>query len=106
MKLDNTIVALVTGGTSGLGEATVYALLEKGVRVFIADRNEEKGLQIVAKYGSDKCGFKKTDVSDEAQVKELINAVVAAFGAIHLVLNSAGIISAGLIVGGKVTSIS
>lgn len=44
MKLDNTIVAIVTGGTSGLGEATVYALLEKGVRVFIADRNEEKGI--------------------------------------------------------------
>lgn len=51
MKLDNSIVALVTGGTSGLGEATVYALLERGVRVFIADRNDEKGAQIVAKYG-------------------------------------------------------
>ncbi|KAL4476430.1 hypothetical protein ABPG74_010163 [Tetrahymena malaccensis] len=101
MKLDNSIVALVTGGTSGLGEATVYALLEKGVRVFIADRNEEKGLQIQTKYGKDRCRFQKCDVSDEAQVKALVDGCVAAFGAIHILLNSAGVISAGLIVGGK-----
>lgn len=102
MKLDNKIVALVTGGTSGLGEATAYALLERNVRVFIADRNDEKGIQIVEKYGKERCRFLKVDVSDETQVKELINQVVAAFGAIHILVNSAGIISAGLIVGGKV----
>lgn len=101
MKLDNTIVALVTGGTSGLGEATVYALLEKNVKVFIADRNEEKGKQIEEKYGKDRVRFQKCDVSDEAQVKALVEATVAAFGAIHILLNSAGVISAGLIVGGK-----
>jgi len=103
MKLDNSIVALVTGATSGLGEATVYALLEKGVKVFMADRNIEKGNEIVAKYGKENARILKVDVSNEEEVKNLIAAVVEAFGALHLVLNSAGIISAGLIVSGKVT---
>ena len=103
MKLDSSIVALVTGATSGLGEATVYALLEKGVKVFMADRNIEKGNEIVAKYGKENARILKVDVSNEEEVKNLIAAVVEAFGALHLVLNSAGIISAGLIVSGKVT---
>jgi len=102
MKLDNSIVALVTGATSGLGEATVYALLEKGVRVFMADRNVEKGNEIVAKYGKDRVRILKVDVSKEEEVRDLITAVVEAFGALHIVLNSAGVISAGLILSGKV----
>jgi NAD(P)-dependent dehydrogenase (short-subunit alcohol dehydrogenase family) len=43
MKLDNTIVALVTGGASGLGEATVRLLIEHKVKVFIADFNDKRG---------------------------------------------------------------
>lgn len=47
MKLDNNVVALITGGASGLGEATVLSLLSKNVRVFIADMNEKHGNELV-----------------------------------------------------------
>ncbi|EGR29355.1 short chain dehydrogenase reductase family protein, putative [Ichthyophthirius multifiliis] len=102
MKLDNNVVALVTGGASGLGKATVVNLLSKNVRVFIADMNEKDGNDLVQEYGHERCQFQKTDVSDENQVKSMINACVEAFGAIHFLLNSAGVISAGLLVAGKV----
>ena len=47
MKIDNNTVALVTGGASGLGEATVRALVEQGANVYIADFDEVKGKALV-----------------------------------------------------------
>ena len=51
MKLDSNITAIVTGGASGLGEATVRLLAEKGVKCGIFDLNEEKGEAVAKDVG-------------------------------------------------------
>ncbi len=51
MKLDSSIAAVVTGGASGLGEATVRALAAQGVKVAIFDMNAAKGEAVAAEVG-------------------------------------------------------
>eukprot|EP01017_Pseudomicrothorax_dubius_P023006 TRINITY_DN24736_c0_g1_i2.p1 TRINITY_DN24736_c0_g1~~TRINITY_DN24736_c0_g1_i2.p1 ORF type:complete len:207 (-),score=56.00 TRINITY_DN24736_c0_g1_i2:35-655(-) len=100
MKLEG-LVAIVTGGASGLGEAAVRALLDAKARVVIADINESQGMLISKSAGDDKCLFIKTDVTNEDNIRELIEKTVSHFGAVHIVLNSAGIITLGSIVNKK-----
>ena len=84
-------VAVVTGGASGLGLATVEALLERGAHgVGIFDLNEELGNAVVAKTNG-KAIFCKVNVTDEDQVIAAIADVMQAFGAIHFNVNCAGI---------------
>ena len=66
MKIEGN-VALITGGASGLGEATARALVAKGAKAVLVDMNEERG-EAVAKELGDGVRFAKTDVTDEAQV--------------------------------------
>lgn len=101
MKLDG-LVALVTGGASGLGEATVKALIAAGCKVVISDLQEKLGEQLVeAVGGTEKAIFVKTDVSNEDQVKVVINKTVEKFGALHILINCAGVFSAGPILSSK-----
>ena len=65
MKLDNTISAVITGGASGLGEATARALAAKGVKVAIFDMNKDKGEAVAADIGGTFC---EVNVTDEASV--------------------------------------
>jgi NADP-dependent 3-hydroxy acid dehydrogenase YdfG len=55
MKIDNSIAAVVTGGASGLGEASARALAAKGARVAIFDLNEERGEAIAKNIGGTYC---------------------------------------------------
>lgn len=87
-------VAVVTGGASGLGEATVRAYVEKGAKVAIFDMNTERGDALVAELGADKLAFFKVNVADEESVQTAINGVMEKFGAIHICNNYAGIGSA------------
>ncbi len=89
MDIQNS-VAVVTGGASGLGEATVERLIAGGGRVGIFDLNEERGRALAAKHAG-KAVFVRVDVSDEAQVGAGIAAVMQAFGALHICVNCAGI---------------
>lgn len=84
------VVAVVTGGASGLGEATVRALAEGGARISILDLNEEGGGQLASELGKEAL-FCKTDVTDEASVKAAVDKTMGAFGAIHAAVNCAGI---------------
>ncbi|WP_101676336.1 3-hydroxyacyl-CoA dehydrogenase [Alloalcanivorax mobilis] len=86
-------VAVITGGASGLGLATAEALVAKGARVMILDRDQERGLEAAARLG-DAAGFVATDVTDEASVKAAIDASKGKFGAIHICVNCAGVGSA------------
>jgi NAD(P)-dependent dehydrogenase (short-subunit alcohol dehydrogenase family) len=84
MELTEGIGALVTGGASGLGEATARALVARGVRVTIADLNAERGDELASELGG---AFVEADVTDEAQVR----AAVEAAGELRLAVSCAGI---------------
>ena len=88
MKLDSSISAIVTGGASGLGEATVRMLREHGVKVGIFDFNEERGHEIASEVGAH---FAKVDVSDEASVDAGFAACREANGQERIMVNCAGI---------------
>jgi len=89
MKLAET-VAVVTGGASGLGEATVRNFVEGGARVAIFDMNVERG-EMVAKELGDQVIFHKVDVTSEDDVTAGISAAMDAFGKITANVNCAGI---------------
>lgn len=90
--------ALVSGGASGLGEATVRLLVSKGANVVIADLNEQRGTTLTAELGT-KARFIKTDVTNEADVQAAVNLAVETFGALHVNVNCAGITEARKTVG-------
>ena len=89
MKLNDT-VAIVTGGASGLGEATVRNFVEGGARVAIFDMNAERGAAVADELG-DSAIFHKTDVTSEDDVNAGIAAAMEAFGKITANVNCAGI---------------
>jgi 3-hydroxyacyl-CoA dehydrogenase/3-hydroxy-2-methylbutyryl-CoA dehydrogenase len=84
------LVAIVTGGASGLGEACVYQLVKEGAKVSILDIAEDRGRKIAADIG-DAAFFCNTDVTDEKSVENAIDSTVEAFGAIHVAVNCAGV---------------
>ena len=90
MELDGK-VAIVTGGASGLGEATVDAYVAKGMKVAIFDMNAERAAAVIERHGADKIVFHSVNVSDEESVKAAVAAVVETFGALHVCNNYAGI---------------
>jgi 3-hydroxyacyl-CoA dehydrogenase / 3-hydroxy-2-methylbutyryl-CoA dehydrogenase len=91
-------VALVTGGASGLGEATVRYLLERGAKAAILDFAEERGQKVAMELGSSVI-FCKTDVTNEQSVQAAIEKTMGAFGAIHFAVNCAGVGTAGKVLG-------
>lgn len=86
----NTVVALVTGGASGLGEATARRFVAHGAQVVIADLNEEKG-QAVAEELGDPVRFVRCNVASEEDVQQAIETATSAFGTLNAVVNCAGI---------------
>lgn len=86
-------VALVTGGTSGIGKAAALALATAGAKVVVAGRRENEGREVVdaiEKLGG-KALFVKADVSRESDVKALVDKTVAAFGRLDFAFNNAGV---------------
>jgi len=84
----NGAAAIISGGASGLGEATARDLAAQGALVVIADLNEERGRSLADELGG---VFVKTDVSDENQVQAAVDAAVATGRPLRVVVNSAGI---------------
>lgn len=89
-------VALITGGASGVGRATVQLLLDEGARVAISDINAEAGQAF-----ADECGeralFVRHDVASEADWGAAIAAVQLRFGPLDILINNAGILIPGSI---------
>src|SRR5215469_5961997 len=85
-------VAVVTGGASGIGRATVLRFLEAGARVVFGDLNEARGEALVAEVGDpDRLRFLPADVSVESDVAALVTAAADAFGRLDVVFNNAGL---------------
>ena len=89
---------IVTGGSSGLGAGTAERLVEQGANVVIADVNTEAGQAKADSLGSTAI-FVQTDVSSEASAQACIQKAVDTFGALHGVVNCAGILVAKKTVG-------
>jgi NAD(P)-dependent dehydrogenase (short-subunit alcohol dehydrogenase family) len=89
MKLADC-AALVTGGASGLGEATARALAAAGASVAILDRPQSAGEKVAGEMG-DKGLFVPADVTSEEEVGQAVSKTVAKFGGIHIAVNCAGV---------------
>jgi NAD(P)-dependent dehydrogenase (short-subunit alcohol dehydrogenase family) len=87
----------VTGGASGLGEATVRMLVESGGRVVVADVNETAGERLASELGG-AARFARVDVTDEASIARGL-AAAAALGTLRGVVNAAGIVLAERVLG-------
>jgi NAD(P)-dependent dehydrogenase (short-subunit alcohol dehydrogenase family) len=93
MRLEGK-VAIVTGGSMGIGEAYTKGMAREGARVVIADINEEVGqnlVQLINKEGGSAL-FIKTDVSKKADVDALIEKTVAKYGKLDILVNNAAIL--------------
>jgi NAD(P)-dependent dehydrogenase (short-subunit alcohol dehydrogenase family) len=91
-QLDGKI-AVVTGGASGIGEATVRRFVTEGARVVIADLQEGPGQDLVGELG-DGAHFVRTDVSVEADVAAAIGTATGLFGGLDVLYNNAGFVGA------------
>jgi NAD(P)-dependent dehydrogenase (short-subunit alcohol dehydrogenase family) len=87
--------ALVTGGASGLGEATARLLSRRGVHVVVVDRDEDRGPKVAAEIGGE---FARTDVTDPDQVVAAIE-VAETLGPLRIAVNCAGVPSLGRTIG-------
>ena len=83
-------VAVITGGASGLGEATVRRFVEHGAKVAIFDLNDERGNAIADELGDSTIYF-NVNVTDEQSTSDAVASTVENFGAIHINCNYAGI---------------
>jgi len=95
------LVALVTGGASGLGEATVEVLHARGAKVAVFDLNVEAGEVLCRRLG-DGAIFAKVDVTDSASAEEGIKKTIETFGALHICVNCAGVADSGKTLGKNV----
>ena len=86
-------VVVVTGGSSGLGEATAKLLAERGAKVMLGARREENLERIVSeiKDGGGEAAYRVTDVTDRDQVENLVAGTVDEFGRIDMLVNNAGL---------------
>ncbi len=92
MKSMSDRVALVTGGSSGIGRATALVFAERGARVVVASRGQERGEQVVQairETGGDAVWI-QTDVSQAEQVAALLQKTVETYGRLDYAFNNAG----------------
>ena len=83
-------VALVTGGASGLGRATVENFLAGGAKAVIVDLPSSDGEAVAGQLGT-AAAFSPADVTSEADVQAAVDVAVSAFGGVHIVVNCAGV---------------
>lgn len=92
MILENK-VALVTGGTSGIGRATALALGAAGAKVVFSGRRDSEGEATAAlmRAAGAECLFVRSDVSSETDVKALVEKTIATYGKLDCAFNNAGV---------------
>jgi NAD(P)-dependent dehydrogenase (short-subunit alcohol dehydrogenase family) len=92
MRLQNR-VALITGGTSGIGEAVASLFAREGAKVAITGRNETRGHAVTARIveSGGKAIFLRTDVRQAAECKRAVDATLRSFGRLDVLFNNAGV---------------
>jgi meso-butanediol dehydrogenase/(S,S)-butanediol dehydrogenase/diacetyl reductase len=85
---------LITGATSGMGEASAQAFVEAGANVIISGRNQERASNIMARLGDapGSIDFIEADISGSTACKQLVEQAVTNLGGLDIVVNSAGVI--------------
>src|SRR6516225_1290255 len=86
-------VALVTGGTSGIGKTTAIEFAHAGAKVVLTGRREKEGAEVVRqikKLGGD-AAFVRTDVARNADVKAMVDFAVDKYGKLDIAFNNAGV---------------
>lgn len=97
MQIENKVF-LVTGAGSGLGAATARLLAENGAKVLLADLNREAGERLAAEIGGNAL-FVETDVASEASAVCAVQKAISGFGALHGLVNCAGVAPAEKVAG-------
>ncbi|MFZ7946183.1 MULTISPECIES: 3-hydroxyacyl-CoA dehydrogenase [Bacillaceae] len=92
--------AIVTGGASGLGEATVRTIVQNGGKAVIFDQSEEKGVRLQSELGEEVL-FLRVDVTKEEDIQEAVNKAAEFMGEVNSVVNCAGIGIAEKVLGRK-----
>ncbi|HEX6057124.1 MAG TPA: SDR family NAD(P)-dependent oxidoreductase [Intrasporangium sp.] len=98
MQLNSSSVAIVTGGGSGLGEATARRFVADGAKVVILDLESSAGPALVEELGGDRAVFMAADVRDEAQVQAAIDRAKE-LGEVRVAVNCAGVATPGRVIG-------
>src|SRR5437660_8340613 len=86
-------VALVTGGTSGIGKTTAIEFARAGAKVVLTGRSEKEGANVVAEIEKDggAAAFIRADVAKETDVKAMVDFTVNTYGRLDLAFNNAGV---------------
>lgn len=90
MNLSDSVF-IVTGGASGLGEASVRRLTAGGARCVIADLQAERGNALVDELGSENVCFSQTDVTNDEQTQAAVDMALGTFGKLNGAINCAGV---------------
>ena len=87
-------IALITGAARGLGEADAKLFARHGAKVILADVDEETGQHVALEIG-DHASFVRLDVTDEDNWRKVVDAIEQEHGALHILVNNAGIVEVG-----------
>src|SRR5436190_9629555 len=92
MRLDSK-VALITGGASGMGASMARIFAREGARVVVADLLDSEGNQVVAEIvqANGAAMYRRLDVTNEAEWQAAVEATIAAYGKLDILVNDAGI---------------
>ena len=88
-------VAIITGGTSGMGRDTAYVFAEEGAKVVITGRNEARAKEVVENIESNggEALYVIADMTNRDELKQIVDKTVEAFGTVDILFNNAGILS-------------
>jgi NAD(P)-dependent dehydrogenase (short-subunit alcohol dehydrogenase family) len=86
-------IALITGGTSGIGEATALLFAKEGASIAVSGRNEKHGHAVIEQIlqAGGKAVFIRTDVRKAEECRRAVNETIAAFGQLDILFNNAGV---------------